>query len=220
MSAMIWLVAFCLVLVTGGGGANFLDRSPFSIRPSLASVDDSIYPTDVQLVSLALRKSLEDALGELPLTPNARIFLQGQKESARDWIAEDILMEVLIRRGFKIVLKPPQAGKSEAGVLHYRLADPKVLYTPWKGKWFSVRSWIQREAYGNLFLRLHDSGGRILWTRRIEAHEMDRVPADRIELLGGGTAVTRTLSETGSRIIERGLSASIIGGLFYIFFVF
>ena len=220
MSAMIWLVAFCLVLGTGGEGTNFQVRSPFSIRPCLASGDDSIYPTDVQLVSLALRKSLEDALGEFPLAPNARIFLQGQKESARNWIAEDVLMEVLIRRGFRIVLKPLREGISEAGVLHYRLADPKVLYTPWKEKWFSVRSWIQREAYGNLYLRLHDPGGRVLWTRRIEAHEMDRVPADRIELLGGGTAVTRTMSETGSRIIERGLSASIIGGLFYIFFVF
>ena len=220
MSAMIWLAAFCLVLVTGGEGRNFQVGSPFSIRPSLASVDDSIYPTDVQLVSLALRKTLEDALGEFPLTPNARVFLQGRKESAKNWIAEDVLMEVLIHRGFKIVLKPPQTGKSEAGVLHYRLADPKVLYTPWKGKWFSLRSWIQREAYGNLFLRLHDPGGRVLWTRRIEAYELDRVPADRIGLLGGETAVTRTMSETGSRLIERGLSASIIGGLFYIFFFF
>ena len=220
MSAMIWLVAFCLILVTGGEDTDFQVRSPFGIRPSLASVDDSIYPTDVQLVSLALRKTLEDVLGELPLIPEARIFLQGQGESARDWIAEDVLMDVLIRGGFRIVLKQPQAGKSEAEVLSYRLADPKVLYTPWKATWFPVRSWIQREAYGNLFLRLQGPGGKVLWTKRIKAYEMDRVPADRIELLGGGTAVTRTMSDTGSRIIERGLTASIIGGLLYIFFVF
>ncbi len=217
---MNWLAAFCLVLVVGGEGWNLQAPSLPSIRPSPAAADDLVYPTDVQLVSLALMEALEEVVGELPLIPKAQIFLLGQNEAAENWVAEDVLMEVLMRRGYQIVLKQPQAGKSEAGVLSYRLVDPKVAYTPWKGRWFPVRSWHQREAYGNLFLRLQGAGGRVLWTKRLKAYAQDRVPADSIGFLGGGKAVTRTMAEAGSKIIERGLSASIIGGLFYIFFVF
>ena len=222
MSPMNWLAAFCLVLVAGGEGRNLQVPSISSIRPSPAAADDLIYPTDVQLVSLALREALEQVVGELPLIPKARIFLLGlgRNEGAENWVAEDVLMEVLMRRGYQIVLKQPQTGKSEAGVLSYRLVDPKVVYTPWKGRWFSVRSWHQREAHGNLFLRLQGAGGRVLWTKRLKAYARDRVPADSAGILGGGKAVTRTMAGAGSKIIERGLSASIIGGLFYIFFVF
>ena len=219
MSAMNWLVAFCLALVLGGGGGNIQALSRGSIGPSQAAAADPVYPTDVQLVSLALRKTLDDLAGELPLAPKTQIFLQAQKEGDENWIAEDVLMEVLMRRGFQIVLKQPQAGKTAAGVLSYRLVDPKVIYKPWNRNWLPFRSWHQREAYGNLFLRLRDTGGRVLWTKRIKVYELDRVPADSVDLLGGGDVVTRTMAETGSKIIERGLSAGIIGGLFYIFFV-
>ena len=57
-----------------------------------------------------------------------------------------------------------------------------------------------------------------MWAGRVPAYLTDEVPADKIELLGGSDVVDRTVTEPDHKMVERGLSASIIGGLFYIFF--
>ena len=56
------------------------------------------------------------------------------------------------------------------------------------------------------------------WERRIRSYKKDSVPGASADILGGD-AVKRATIEADNKIVERGLSASIIGGLVYIFFI-
>ena len=70
-----------------------------------------------------------------------------------------------------------------------------------------------------MLLRFQDNQGVVRWERRIRAYGHDQVPDRQRPLLGGGNSIKQTVIESDSMIIERGLSAGIIGGLIYIFFI-
>ena len=77
----------------------------------------------------------------------------------------------------------------------------------------------QRAAYGDLVLRLVEQRhGTVQWERRIRSYHEDSVPGGSVDILGG-EAVKRAVIEADNKVVERGLSASIIGGLVYIFFI-
>jgi hypothetical protein len=98
------------------------------------------------------------------------------------------------------------------------MTDSRIVYTPRKKRLNLFGSRRLRQAYGDLFLRL-ERVGKVAWANRVPAYITDEVPADKMELLGGSDMVERTIVEPDFKLIERGLSASIIGGLLYIFFV-
>jgi hypothetical protein len=172
-------------------------------------------PTDLELLRQAFAQAAETGLGQLPLPPGARICLEPYEKSEKNWVLDDALVGVLMRQGYQVLLVPEPG----AGVLRYRLADSRVVFTPGPRGWNPFGGRQRREAYGELFLRLEGPGGRIEWMRRVLAYRADVVPAGRA---GGQTASAlfrSTRVEDQHKGIERGLSASIIGGLFYIFFI-
>ena len=56
------------------------------------------------------------------------------------------------------------------------------------------------------------------WEQRIRSYKKDSVTGASADILGG-EAVKRATIKADNKIVERGLSASIIGGLVYIFFI-
>jgi len=53
----------------------------------------------------------------------------------------------------------------------------------------------------------------------VQAYDWDLVPKGGGEVLGGGDMIEQTVIKVENKAIERSLSAGIVGGLFYIFFV-
>ncbi len=106
----------------------------------------------------------------------------------------------------------------QAATIRYRLVSSRVIYSP-GGGWPLFGRTNVREAYGDLVLRLVDqSDGTIAWERRIRSYARDSVPTSSADMLGGD-AVKRATIEADNKVVERSLSASIIGGLVYIFFI-
>ena len=189
-------------------------RGRESLHPDESRLDS---PTDLQLMSQAFEQALERELSELPLSPETRIYLQPYDKSDENWVVEDVLTQVLMRRGYQITLRSPAAGAPAVGVMYYRRVDSRIVYTPLKKGWNLFSSGQQREVYGDLFLHL-EVVKKVVWARRIRARLADQVPTGNMELLGGSDVIERTVVEPDHKMIERSLSASIIGGLLYIFF--
>lgn len=178
-------------------------------------VSDEGLVTDLELLRQAFGQAAETALGQLPLPPGARVCLEPFEKSDKNWVLDDALVAVLMRQGYQVLLKP----ESGTVVLRYRLADSRVVYTPGPKGWNPFGGRQRREAYGELFMRLEEPDSRIGWMRRVQAYRADAVPAGQTGSQTASALFKSTRIEDRHKAIERGLSASIIGGLFYIFFI-
>lgn len=175
--------------------------------------------TDLQVVSRALSDPLQEKLAELPLPPGAQIYLQAEEKGSQNWIVEDALMVALKKQGMEIRLNRSEAEEGEFRILHYRIVEARVVYSPLKRGWKLWGGQHQRQAFGDLFLRLAQADGQVVWSGRIKAYGRDQVAAGDAEKLGAGEVVKRTMVAPDNKWIERGLSSSIISSLFYIFFI-
>lgn len=176
-------------------------------------------PTDLQLINQAFVRALDHQMDALPLSPNTRLFLQAEDpRNEANWVVEDALIETLQRRGYQVLVRQPE--DAPADVVYYRLVRARVVYSPAARRLLLWSNQQRREAYGDLFLRIETAADRIVrWDRRVQAYRSDRVPKGLHEVLGGGDMVEQTVLKPENKAIVRGLSAGILGGLFYIFFV-
>ena len=176
-------------------------------------------PTDLQLINQAFVDALDHQMDALPLPLGTRLFLQAddQKNEA-NWVVEDALIETLQERGYHVLVRQPE--DSPADVVYYRLVRARVAYSPTSRRLLPWGNEQRRDAYGDLFLRIETTADRVVrWDRRIQAYSSDVVPKGLHEVLGGGDMVEQTVITPENKAIVRGLSAGILGGLFYIFFV-
>ena len=198
-------------------GANTVN----AIWSGIAEVqgDEGQLLTDLQLVNQAFAQALARQVDELPLVPGARLFLQAEDEkNVANWIVEDALTDALQERGYRVLVRQPEV--AEVDVIYYRLVRARVVYSSAQRGFFPWGKDQRREAYGDLFLRLETAADAIIrWDRRVQAYDWDLVPKGGIEVLGGGDMVEQMVNKSENKAIERSLSAGIIGGLFYIFFV-
>ena len=174
-------------------------------------------PTDLELVSASFLHALDEQMGVLPINRDVPIYLEGDMKNDANWIVEDVLGEVVRARGHRLLVQEPEEG-AEAAIIRYRLVSSRVVYSSGGGLPLLERSKV-REAYGDLVLRLVDQQDRVVrWERRIRSYKKDSVPRTSAGILGG-EAVKRATIEADNKMVERSLSASIIGGLVYIFFI-
>ena len=176
------------------------------------------FPTDLQLFANTVRDGLEAQMHGIPLMTKIPIFLKPEGENDSNWVVEDVISGELRNRGYKIVVRPPDNGIVFSTV-SYRLVSSRVNYSK-TTRWLNLfGSEAKREAFVDMLLRFQDNQGVVRWERRIRAYGHDQVPDRQMPLLGGGNSIKQTVIESDSMIIERGLSAGIIGGLIYIFFI-
>ena len=198
-------------------GANTINVVWSGIAAAEAAADQ--LPTDLQLVNRAFAGALARQVDALPLAPGTRLYLQAEdQKNDANWIVEDALIDALQERGYQVLVRQPES--AEADVVYYRLVRARVVYSPEGKGLFPWGKGQRREAYGDLFLRLETAADAIVrWDRRVQAYDWDRVPKGGIDVLGGGDMVEQTVIKPENKAIERSLSAGIVGGLFYIFFV-
>ncbi len=143
--------------------------------------------------------------------------MESEAQNDANWIVEDALGAMLRERGHRLLVRAPEEDE-QAATIRYRLVSSRVIYSP-GGGWPLFGRTNVREAYGDLVLRLVDqSDGTVAWERRIRSYARDSVPTSSADMLGGD-AVKRATIEADNKVVERSLSASIIGGLVYIFFI-
>ena len=176
-------------------------------------------PTDLQLINQAFVRALDHQMDALPLSPGTRLFLQAEDhKNEANWVVEDALIETLQRRGYQVLVRQPE--DAPADVFYYRLVRARVVYSPTARRLIFGGNKQRRDAYGDLFLRIETTADRIVrWDRRVQAYSSDVVPKELHEVLGGGDMVEQTVLKPENKALVRGLSAGILGGLFYIFFV-
>ena len=172
--------------------------------------------TDLESVSLAFRGEFLRELAELPLVAGSRIYLKPEQDE-RNWIVDDILSRSLRHHGHRVVMEEP-AALGDVSVLHYRLVDARVVYSPSGRTWNPFGTGQQREAFGDVFLHLERSESRFTWARRVQAYRVDSAPSGGGEWSGESSSVSRATIRRSHRVVELGLSGAIAGGLFFVFF--
>ena len=189
------------------------------VRPLQGDRADRVaHSTDLQLMSGAFKAAVGDKVRELPLPPKSRIYLQAAAKHDGNWVVEDVLHQVLPPRGYEITLRKPDE-EGAAAVMRYRLVDARVVYSSIKKRWGLFDSGWRREIFGDVLLHLQDAAGSVIWAERIGIYGTDQIPTQTAELLGKSEVVERTEVAADNKVLELGLTGSIIGGLFYIFFV-
>ena len=179
--------------------------------------DDSS-PTDLQLFSKAVRGGVSSQMQGLPLIFNQPIFLKAEGDNESNWVVEDVISSELRKKGYDLLVRPPDDGTAFATV-YYRLVSSRVNYLK-KTRWLSFFDpKAKREVFVDALMRFQDNEGVVRWQRRIRAYDFDHVSTRQIEVYGGGNSIKQTVIESDNKIVERGLSAGIIGGLIYIFFI-
>lgn len=173
-------------------------------------------PNDLELFAESLANGLMETLGTMPLPAGQQVAIRPDGKAERSWLVEDALAGALMDRGYGVRVGAP-AGV--AATLSYRVAEARVVYGPPARGWRLWQARQTREAVGDVYLRLDSAAGDVLWAARARSRGGDRIAAGEAPALAAGDAVTRATVAADSRWLERGLSACIVGGLFYIFFV-
>ena len=173
--------------------------------------------TDLEAVQGALQAQVRRELADFPLAAGSRIDLEAAKKDDRNWIAEDVLTSELIRKGYRVAVDSADEGGDSGASLSYRVVDARVVYMQ-KG-WNPLAPKRRREAIGDLFLAFENTGRELSWIRRIQGYGVENVPSEGTRWLGGSETVDRVTVETGNKAVEVGISALIVGGLFFVFFV-
>ncbi len=174
--------------------------------------------TDLEFVSAAFETALTRELTALPIEGGTQIRLQAEEKGDRNWVVDDVLVRVLMDKGFVVTLKDVDTEGEGGHTLHYRLADAKVIYSRVKKGWLPFRFFEKREVQGDLFLRLTTAAGQLLWVAEAKAFATERVEVEDAELLGDSKIVERMIVKSEHKLVERVLSTSIISGLVLIFF--
>lgn len=175
----------------------------------------SARPNDLELFAEGLSTALAEVVGTMTLPVGRRVVVQPDSKAERNWLVEEALARALMDRGYGVQLAVPGAD----AVLCYRVTEARVIYGPPARGWRFWQARQSRETSGDLFLRLEQVSGEVLWAAQARTRGGDRVPAGEAPALAAGDAVARATVTADSRWFERGLSACIVGGLFYIFFV-
>ncbi len=169
--------------------------------------------TDLELARSGLEQELRGALSSLPLARGASLRLSSSRSDDGNWVVEGLLTDLLLERGVRVM-----ADSSMADVLHYRLADARVVYSPSGSAWNLMDDSQRRDARMEVLLRLEDASGRILWAHRVASSLGEkRAPADA-SWLGGAKGIDQVSVTPDHRAIEFSLSGLIVGGLFFVFF--
>ncbi|MFA6110306.1 MAG: hypothetical protein WDA75_16190 [Candidatus Latescibacterota bacterium] len=198
----------------GAGGSRVRVVLPAS-RGSVGDQPVSARPNDLELFAEGLSTALAEVVGTMALPVGERVVVRPDGKTERNWLVEEALAKALMDRGYGVQLAVPGA----AAVLCYRVTEARVIYGPPARGWRFWQARQSREASGDLFLRLERVSGEVLWAAQARPRGGDRIPAGEAPALAAGDAVARATVTADSRWLERGLSACIVGGLFYIFFV-
>ena len=173
--------------------------------------------TDLEAVQSALQARVRRELADLPLAAGSRVELQAAKKDDRNWIAEDLLTAELIRRGYRVAVNSPDESVETGATLSYRVVDARVVYSPERG-WNPMAKKRRREAVGNLVLSFENADRELSWIRRIQGYGVESIPSEGSQWLGGSETVDRVSLDRRNKVVEVGLSALIVGGLFFVFF--
>lgn len=177
------------------------------------TVATSLASTDLELARGGLELELRQALVSLPLARGATLRLSESRSDDGNWVIEGLLTDLLLERGVRVL-----ADTATARVLHYRLADARVVYSPAGSGWNMFEEKQRRDARMEIFLRLEDAEGRVRWIQRVTSQNgEDRAP-EAAAWLGGAKGIDQGFVTADHRAVEIGLSGLIAGGLFFVFF--
>jgi len=174
----------------------------------------SLVETDLELARGGLELELRPALQSLPLARGASLHLSSSRSDDGNWVIEGLLTDLLLEHGVRVM-----ADSAATDVLHYRLADARVVYSSSGSGWNLLDTSKRRDARMEVFLRLEDADGRVLWVDRVASNNGESKAREAASWLGGAKGVDQVSVIPDHRAIEISLSGLIVGGLFFVFFV-
>ncbi len=188
-------------------------------EPVVASRERGTVPDDLEMIQRALSRELANQRLDLPVPPGISLQLASHGTNKRKWVVADVLTAALMEAGYRVLLDADANDRIPQATFNYRIVDARVIYTPHGSGWQFWRRGYDREAYADVLLHLERFEGDLVWSRRVRAYTTDQLPGGARDRASSGDLVERTMVQRDNTIVERGLSAGIVAGLAYIFFL-
>jgi hypothetical protein len=190
------------------------------------TADPGTFPTNLELLRLAVEEAIEKVCDRLPSHEPKIICLRRESQVPGNWLVEHAFSQSLLRRNFRVLApdtlgvqpRPACAGRE---ILHYRVVDLDLLYPTSRRKHLFGPLLVHREARLHVFLHLDRDNGEILWTGEAQHTKGDWLPAKMLEYVEGESVpfISPQLKPDGwGRFAEPALLSAVVGGLIYLFY--
>jgi hypothetical protein len=184
------------------------------------------FPTNLELLKLAVEEAIEEVCDRLPLHEPKIICLGRESEVPGNWLVEHAFSQSLLRRSFRVLVPDtlgaqPHPACTGQEILYYRVVDLDLIYLSSRRKHLFGPLLVHREARLRLLMHLGKDDGEILWTGEAQRTKEDWVPAKMLEYVEGESLpfISPQLKPDGwSRIAEPALLSAVVGGLIYLFY--
>lgn len=185
------------------------------LSPSMAIA--MLLPTNMDLIVATLEQAADQALAAIDsldrISPGA-VLIQPQTQHEANWLVDHVLAERLLARGFAVTLDSARVQKGSP-CLAYRILDLKV-----SGRTGLRGNKVERQSHAILAFAL-SQGDILQWQGEFVAQQGDRIPNNRIDLLGNAAYPFARLQlerKSWSRFVEPIIVSTVMGGLIYLFF--
>lgn len=180
-------------------------------------------PTNLDLLHQAVLDATLQAIGEMPVTDDAKMIVPVAESShPGNWLLDQALAEALLARGLRAAVNDTVQSVKQGSSLSYRIVDLSVSY-PATGRAHAVGEvWVARTARARVSLQLIDRATRrVEWSKEAAGSKQDRFPKRDLGMVQNDLfSFTKSdLKEADlSRVLEPIIVSGVVGGLIYLFF--
>jgi hypothetical protein len=162
------------------------------------------YPSDGEMVEMAVRKGVEEVLPIHLLTGDIFIYEEG-REHPRSWLVKRGISKTLKDMGYRVFYEQGNGNR----ILYYRVGRVDISYRK-IGSFFSKK--FEREAFAQLYLTLMGDNGEILWIGELESSVRDTVDENLRKFLYT-EGLSPEIPYSQGNLIESVLATLAIGAL-------
>jgi len=210
---------FAVLLFVGGGVALAASGSPSDLR-------GTSYPSNLDLLTAAVDRCVEQLTRTWTLPVGARILVQSAQPDPLGWLVEAELARHLVREGYIVILDggpgTPPAAEGPSFLAGYRVIGLELAYVRFWQEGMMGKHYIDRLATSRLHCVLtEERTGRVVSVGEATGKAEGTVPADLLPRLETSSIapVRSPAAESGiRRIVEPLIISGVVGGLIYLFY--
>jgi hypothetical protein len=175
---------------------------------------------------MTLEEAIDEVCDRLPLHEPKRLCLKPQSESPGNWLVEQVLVEKLLGRDYRVVIPDNLAARSQdvcaqADILRYRIVTLDLDYPSSRRKHLFGSRLVERRVRMQLHFRLSRPGGEVVWAGDAQRTGGDWISAAQLPVVEQESVsfVSPRLRADGwGRFAEPALLTAVIGGMIYFFY--
>ncbi len=192
----------------------------------LASLAGDEYPTNLELLEVAVKAAVDSMRMAPPGTGRADLTVVAGSGADASWLLDSVLKEKLLALGWRIRAQgqgsQPDSAVADGYVLRIQVIGLGLKYGRSWRKFLFAGKMVERIARAAIYYELVDSAGdQVIVSSNVRSEKKDVVPASLLPVLADpkySFASPELTKGQWEKYLEGGLVIAIIGVLVYLFY--